>query len=169
MDSSLSSIPPGCCRWLWRLRSAASPWRWHRPRTWARCWRTSAPTCARSSRASPQCEFSRGPGAPSECRQPPSCPSSASSLLLPSSFKPYPSKSWLNPVSCLRFSMFFKELEWGSDVKSLGRVRLFATPWTVAYQAPPSMGFSRQGYWSGLPFPFPGSEEGVWYSFNFHC
>ena len=41
-------------------------------------------------------------------------------------------------------------------VKSLSRVRLFATPWTVAYQAPPSLGFSRQEYWSGLPFPFPG-------------
>ena len=35
-------------------------------------------------------------------------------------------------------------------------VRLFATPWTVAYQAPQSMGFSRQEYWSGLPFPSPG-------------
>ena len=32
----------------------------------------------------------------------------------------------------------------------------FVTPWTVAYQAPPSMGFSRQEYWSGLPFPSPG-------------
>ena len=31
-----------------------------------------------------------------------------------------------------------------------------STPWTVAHQVPPSMGFSRQGYWSGLPFPFPG-------------
>ena len=41
-------------------------------------------------------------------------------------------------------------------VKSLSRVRLFATPWTVAYQAPLSMGFSRQEYWSGLPFPSPG-------------
>ena len=40
--------------------------------------------------------------------------------------------------------------------KSLSRVRLFATSWTVAYQAPPSMGFSRQEYWSGLPFPSPG-------------
>ena len=44
----------------------------------------------------------------------------------------------------------------GSEVKLLSRVQLFATPWTVAYQAPPSMGFSRQGYWSGLPFPSPG-------------
>ena len=41
-------------------------------------------------------------------------------------------------------------------VKSLSRVRLIATPWTVAYQAPPTMGFSRQEYWSGLPFPSPG-------------
>ena len=40
-------------------------------------------------------------------------------------------------------------------MKLLSRVRLFATPWTVAYYAPPSMGFSRQEYWSGLPFPSP--------------
>ena len=40
-------------------------------------------------------------------------------------------------------------------VKSLSPVRLFATPWTVAYQAPPSLRFSRQEYWSGLPFPSP--------------
>ena len=46
------------------------------------------------------------------------------------------------------------ELKW-SEVKSLSRVRLFATSWTVAYQAPPSMGFSRQECWSGLPFPSP--------------
>ena len=38
----------------------------------------------------------------------------------------------------------------------ISRVRLFATPWTVACQAPLSMGFSRQEYWSGLPFPSPG-------------
>ena len=43
-----------------------------------------------------------------------------------------------------------------SKVKSLSHVRLFATLWTVAYQASPSMGFSRQEYWSGLPFPSPG-------------
>ena len=41
-------------------------------------------------------------------------------------------------------------------VKLLSCVRLFATPWTVAYQVPPSMGFSRQEYWNGLPFPSPG-------------
>ena len=41
-------------------------------------------------------------------------------------------------------------------VKLLSRVRLFAIPWTVAYQAPPSMGFSRQESWSWVPFPSPG-------------
>ena len=41
-------------------------------------------------------------------------------------------------------------------VKSLSRVRLSATPWTVAFQVPPSMEFSRQDYWSGLPYPPPG-------------
>ena len=44
----------------------------------------------------------------------------------------------------------------GSEVKLLSRVLLFATPWTVVHQAPLSVGFSRQGYWSGLPFPSPG-------------
>ena len=43
-----------------------------------------------------------------------------------------------------------------SSVQSLSFVQLFATPWTVAYQAPPSMGFSRQEYWSALLFPSPG-------------
>ena len=41
-------------------------------------------------------------------------------------------------------------------VKSLGSVRLFVTPWTTAYQSPPSMGFSRLERWGGLPFPSPG-------------
>ena len=40
-------------------------------------------------------------------------------------------------------------------IKSLSRVQLLVTPWTAAYQAPPSMGFSRQEYWSGVPLPSP--------------
>ena len=40
-------------------------------------------------------------------------------------------------------------------MKLLSRVRLLATPWAAAYQAPPSMGFSRQEYWSGVPLPSP--------------
>ena len=45
--------------------------------------------------------------------------------------------------------------KWKVKVKSLRRVRLLVTPWTAAFQAPPSMGFSRQEYWSGLPLPSP--------------
>ena len=56
--------------------------------------------------------------------------------------------SWCHPT----WSSSFHFLKWG---KSLSRVWLFATPWTVAYHAPPSMGLSRQEYWSGLPFPSP--------------
>ena len=50
--------------------------------------------------------------------------------------------------------------KWRVKVKSLNRVQLFTTPWTAAYQAPPSMGFSRQEYWSGLPLPFPNHHVG---------
>ena len=45
-----------------------------------------------------------------------------------------------------------------AKVKSLSCVRLCETPWTVVHQAPLSMGFSRQEYWSGLPFPSPGDH-----------
>ena len=45
-------------------------------------------------------------------------------------------------------------------VKSLSRVRLLVTPWTAAYQGPPSMGFSRQEYWSGVPLPSPLQANG---------
>ena len=50
---------------------------------------------------------------------------------------------------------FSNAWKWKVKVKLLSRVRLFATPWTAAYQAPPSMGFSRQEYWSGVPLPSP--------------
>ena len=48
-------------------------------------------------------------------------------------------------------------------VQSLGHVQSFATPWTVAHQAPLSMGFSRQEYWTGLPCPLPGDlpKQGI--------
>ena len=49
-----------------------------------------------------------------------------------------------------------------AEVKSLSHVRFFATPRTIAYQPPWSMGFSRQEYWSGLPFPSPMHENGKW-------
>ena len=48
---------------------------------------------------------------------------------------------------------FSNAWKWKVRVKSLSRIRLFSTPWTAAYQAPPPMGFSRQEYWSGVPLP----------------
>ena len=48
--------------------------------------------------------------------------------------------------------------KWKVKVKLLSCVRLLATPWTAAYQAPPSMGFSRQEYWSGVPLPSPSMD-----------
>ena len=51
--------------------------------------------------------------------------------------------------------------KWKLKVTSLSSVRLLATPWTAAHQAPPSMGFSRQEYWSGVPFPLNGQGEWI--------
>ena len=48
--------------------------------------------------------------------------------------------------------------KWKVKVKTLSHVRLLVTPWTAAYQAPPSMGFSRQQYWSGVPLPSPNKK-----------
>ena len=50
---------------------------------------------------------------------------------------------------------FSNAWKWKVKVKSLSHVQLVATPWTAAHQAPPSMGFSRQEYWSGVPLPSP--------------
>ena len=61
--------------------------------------------------------------------------------------------------AAISFSLFYTDsLPSHSSpcVKSLSRVQLFATPWTIAHQAPLSMGFSRHEYWNGLPFPSPG-------------
>ena len=53
-------------------------------------------------------------------------------------------------------AIFFSNAwKWKVKVKSLSCARLVATPWTTAYQAPPSLGFSRQEYWSGVPLPSP--------------
>ena len=54
---------------------------------------------------------------------------------------------------------FSKAWKWKVKVKSLSRVQLFVTPWTAAYQAPLSMGFSKQEYWSWVPLPSP--EKGL--------
>ena len=57
---------------------------------------------------------------------------------------------------------FSNAWKWKVKVKSLSLVRLLATPWTAAHQAPPSLGFSRQEHWSGLPFPSPMHESEKW-------
>ena len=56
---------------------------------------------------------------------------------------------------------FSNAWKWKVKVKSLSRVWLLATPWTAAYQAPPSLGFSRQEYWSGVPLPSPSRRMAV--------
>ena len=61
-------------------------------------------------------------------------------------------QAWTLEWVAISFSNAWK---WKVKVKSLSRVRLLATPWTAAYQAPPSMGFSKQEYWSGVPLPSP--------------
>ena len=50
---------------------------------------------------------------------------------------------------------FSNAWKWKVKMKSLSHIQLLVTPWTAAYQAPPSMGFSRQEYWSGVPLPSP--------------
>ena len=50
---------------------------------------------------------------------------------------------------------FSNAWKWKVKVKSLSHIRLFTTPWTAAYQGPPSMGFSRQEDWNGVPLPSP--------------
>ena len=64
--------------------------------------------------------------------------------------------------------------KWKVKVKSLSCVRLLTTPWTAAHQAPPSMGFSRQEYWSGVPLPSPSSLPTLsnlkcWFSSRYCC
>ena len=57
---------------------------------------------------------------------------------------------------------FSNAWKWKVKVKSLSRVGLLGTPWTAAYQAPPSMGFSRQEYWSAVPLPSPSGPITSW-------
>ena len=67
---------------------------------------------------------------------------------------PVPGILQARTLECVAIS-FSNAGKWKVKVKSLSRVRLLATTWTAAYQAPPSMGFSRQEYWSGVPSPSP--------------
>ena len=66
-------------------------------------------------------------------------------------------RPWDSPGKTLEWVAisFSNAWKWKVKVKSLSHVRLLVTPWTAVYQAPPSMGFSRQEYWSGVPLPSP--------------
>ena len=69
------------------------------------------------------------------------------------------------PISCLgwgRQSLIVPPTMYMLPSSCFSRVRLCATPWTAAYQDSPSMGFSRQEHWSGLPFPSPMHDSGKW-------
>ena len=67
---------------------------------------------------------------------------------------PVPGILQARTLACVAIS-FSHAWQWKVKVKSLNQVRLLATPWTAAHQAPPSMGFSGQEYWSGVPLPAP--------------
>jgi len=70
---------------------------------------------------------------------------------------------WDSPGRILEWVAFSSSnaWKWKVKVKSLSHVQVLATPWTAAYQAPPSMGFSRQEYCSGVPLPSPNNNTGL--------
>ena len=119
--------------WVW-----ASCWRW---------WRTGMPGMLQSM-GLPQDEHA----AAAESLQ--SCPTLCDPLdgSLPGS--PVPGILQARTLEWVAIS-FSNAWKWKVKVKSLSRVRASAAPWTAAYQAPLSMGFSRQEYWSGVPVPSP--------------
>ena len=126
------------CGWFWRQRGRSS---WTSESEWAQLcksgWRVypkgTAAAVAKSLQSCPTlCDLTDG-----------SPPGSAIPGILQAK-----TLEWV----AISFSNAWK---WKGKVKSLSCVRLLATPWTAAYQAPPSMRFSRQEYWSGVPLPSP--------------
>ena len=79
-------------------------------------------------------------------------------------------RPWDSPGRTLEWVAisFSNAWKWKVKVTSLSRVRLLATPWTAAHQAPPSMGFSRQEYWSGVPLPSPDPTGTCLYLLDLH-
>ena len=83
-----------------------------------------------------------------------SCPTLCDPIVSSPSGSPVPGILQARTLEWVAIS-FSNVWKWKVKVKSLSHVRLLATPWTAAFQAPPSMGFSRQEYWSGVPLPSP--------------
>ena len=84
----------------------------------------------------------------------PSCPTLCDPINGSPTGSPVPGILQIRTLEWVAIS-FSNAWKWKVKMKSLSRIQLLATPWTAAYQAPPSMGFSRQEYWSGVPLPSP--------------
>ena len=84
----------------------------------------------------------------------PSCPTLCDAIDASPPGSPVPGVLQARTLEWVAIS-FSNAWKWKVKVKSLSHVQLLVTPWTVAYQAPPFMGFSRQEYWSGVPLPSP--------------
>ena len=102
-----------------------------------------------------QCLYTRSAFAAAAAKSLRSCPSLCDPIDGSSPGSPVPGILQARTLEWVAIS-FSNAWKWKVKVKSLNCVRLFATPWTAAYQAPPSMGFSRQEYRSGVPLPSPG-------------
>ena len=96
-------------------------------------------------------QFSRSAAA---AKSPQSCPTLCDPIDSSPPDSPIPGILQARTLEWVAIS-FSNALKWKVKMKSLSRARFLATPWTAAYQAPSSMGFSRQEDWSGLPLPSP--------------
>ena len=127
------------------------PWCWGKGPTFFRCFSQDQPSCLPSPCLWP---LKVSPAAAAAAKSLQLCPILCDPLdgSLPGSPVPGILQARILEWVAISFSNAWK---WKVKVKSLSRVWLLVTPWTAAHQAPPSMGFSRQEYWSGVPFPSP--------------
>ena len=103
----------------------------------------------------PTCQYRRHAAAAAKSLQ--SCPTLCDPIAGSPPGSPVPGILQARTLEWVAIS-FSNAWKWKVKVKSLSRVWLLATPWTVAYQSPLSMGFSRQEYWSGVPLPSPAGD-----------
>ena len=105
------------------------------------------------------CVFSTKAAAAKSCQ---SCPTLCDPINSSTPSSPVPGILQARTLEWAAIS-FSNAWKWKVKVKSLSRVWLLATPWTAAYEAPPSMGFPRQECWSGVPLPSPSTKAGMWH------
>ena len=133
---------------IYRIRCESFQWQSN-----IKKWKAACNSCQSQKRMSPWSQWSHPAAAAAAAKSRQSCPT----LCDPIDSSPPGSRPWDSPgkntgVGCHFFSSAWK---WKIKVKLLSCVRLLVTPWTAAHQAPPSMGFPRQEYWSGVPLPSP--------------